>query len=230
VVYKVRTTQNFTGQDYKGIENLQKKVASFSKQKTARQSTALRFKIYQSISRILLQKQDFVSLEKYLIQTFEEFSKANLFGRNNHETKLQMLTYLTNSLAKNGKHDESLKMAHSLRSAMNEYGGHLHDKYLFFYYNALVVNYSQKDIRKGIEILEEAKENAVIQKLPFFIVFIYANLSVLNFDDGNYKQAIKNLVKLTMESGFENLDRSLRFKIAVAELIIRYEIGDFDFL
>ncbi|MGL4599281.1 MAG: hypothetical protein ACRCYO_17295 [Bacteroidia bacterium] len=230
VVYKVRTTQNFTGQDYKGIENLQKKVASFSKQKTARQSTALRFKIYQSISRILLQKQDFVSLEKYLIQTFDEFNKAKLFGRNNHETKLQMLTYLTNSLAKNGKHDESLKTANSLRTAMNEYGGHLHDKYLFFYYNALVVNYSQKDIRKGIEILEEAKENAVIQKLPFFIVFIYANLSVLNFDDGNYKLAIKNLVKLTMESGFENLDRSLRFNIAVAELIIRYEIGDFDFL
>ncbi len=230
VVYKVRTTQNFTGQDYRIIEALRKKVNEFSRQKATRNSILLRFKIYNSISRILLQKQDFVLLEKYLEQTFEEFSKEGLFSRNNHDTKLQLLTYLANAQFKNKKFEQSLATAERLKTAMGEFGGLLNDKYLFFYYNILVIGYSEKDKNKAIEILNEAKENAVIKKLPFYLVFIFLNLTVLNFDNGNYKQAIRNLIKLTMESGFAGLDRILRMKIAVAELIIRYELQDIDTL
>ncbi|HTL81907.1 MAG TPA: hypothetical protein VL651_09400, partial [Bacteroidia bacterium] len=161
VVYKVRTTQNFSGQDYRMIESLRKKVNEISKHKTTRNSIQLRFKIYHSLSRILLQKQDFVSLEKYLKQTFEEFTTENLFNRNNHDTKLQLLTYLANAQYKNREFEESLQSAARLKEAMNEFGGSLHDKYLFFYYNILVINYSEKDVEKAIGILNEAKENPV---------------------------------------------------------------------
>lgn len=228
VVYKVRTTQNFTGQDYRMIETLRKRVNEFSKQKATRNSILLRFKIYHSISRILLQKQDFVNLEKYLEQTFEEFSSEGLFTRNKHDTKLQMLTYLANAQFKNRKFEQSLATASRLKTAMNEFGGLLHDKYLFFYYNILVIGYSEKNKDRAIEILNEAKDNPVIKKLPFYLVFIFLNLTVLNFDNGNYKNAIRNLVKLTMEPGFPGLDRILRMKIAVAELIIRFELQDID--
>jgi hypothetical protein len=230
VVYKVRTTQNFTGQDYRIIETLRKRVNEFSKQKTTRNSVLLRFKIYQSLSRILLQKQDFVVLEKYLEQTFEEFTKEGLFTRNKHDTKLQLLTYLANAQFKNKKFEQSLATAARLKTAMAEFGGLLHDKYLFFYYNILVIGYSEKDKDKAIEILNEAKDNPVIKKLPFYLVFIFLNLTVLNFDNRNYKLAIRNLVKLTMEPGFAGLDRILRMKIAVAELIIRFELQDIDTL
>jgi tetratricopeptide (TPR) repeat protein len=230
VVYKVRTTQNFTGQDYRIIEALRKKVNEFSKQKSTRNSILLRFKIYHSISRILLQKQDFVNLEKYLEQTFEEFNKEGLFTRNKHDTKLQLLTYLANAQFKNKKFEQSLATAARLKTAMNEFGGLLHDKYLFFYYNILVIGYSEKNKDRAIEILNEAKDNPVIKKLPFYLVFIFLNLVVLNFDNGNYKNAIRNLVKLTMEPGFPGLDRILRMKIAVAELIIRFELQDIDTL
>ncbi len=230
VVYKVRTTQNFTGQDYRMIETLRKRVNEFSKQKATRNSILLRFKIYQSLSRILLQKQDFVVLEKYLEQTFEEFTKEGLFSRNKHDTKLQLLTYLANAQFKNKKFEQSLATAARLKTAMGEFGGLLHDKYLFFYYNILVIGYSEKDKDKAIEILNEAKDNAVIKKLPFYLVFIFLNLTVLNFDNGNYKLSIRNLVKLTMEAGFAGLDRILRMKIAVAELIIRFELQDIDTL
>ncbi|MBI3511660.1 MAG: hypothetical protein HY064_13445 [Bacteroidetes bacterium] len=230
VVYKVRTTQNFSGQDYRMIESLRKKVNEISRHKDTRSSIQLRFKIYHSLSRILLQKQDFSSLEKYLKQTFEEFAGEGLFNRNNHDTKLQLLTYLANAQYKNGEIEHSLATAERLRHAMAEFGGSLHDKYLFFYYNILVINYSGKDPEKAIAILNEAKDNPVIKKLPFYIVFIYHNLTILNFDTGNYRQAIRHLVKLTMEQGYSNLDPVLRMKIAVAELIIRYELGDFDVL
>lgn len=229
VVYKVRTTQNFTGQDYRIIETLRKKVNEFSRQKATRNSSLLRFKIYQSLSRILLQKQDFVLLEKYLEQTFEEFSKEGLFNRNNHDTKLQLLTYLANAQFKNLKYEQSIATAARLKSAMDEFGGLLHDRYLLFYYNILANNYTIRNKDKAIEILNEAASNAVIKKLPFYLTLIL-HLTVVYFDNGNYKQAIRSLIKLTMEPGFATLDRMLRMKIAVAELIIRYELGDIDVL
>ncbi len=230
VVYNIKTSQNFSGRDYRILEELQKKLDDFTKDKAFKNSTQLRFKVYQSVSRMMLQKQDYLSLEKYLLKTFSEFEKQNLFNRSTHEAKLQMLTYLINSLFKNGKFDLSLEYTDRLEKAMKEYNGMLKEKYLFYYYNSLVINYSQSDLEKAIGILNEAKENAVIKKLPFYIVFIYANLAVLNFDNKDFKQAIRNLVKLCQEPGFKNLDIGLRFKVYVAELIIRYELEDFDFL
>jgi hypothetical protein len=230
VVFKVRTTQNFTGQDYRIIETLRKKANEFSKKKNTRNSHQLRFKIYHSLSRILLQKQDFISLEKYLEQTYREFNGEGLFNRNNHDTKLQILTYLANAQFKNLKHEESIATAAKLKAAMGEFGGLLHDKYLLFYYNILANNYAiKKENDKAIAILIEATNHPVIRKLPFYTTLIL-HLTVLNFDNGNYRQAIRTLVKLTMEPSFAGLDAELRMKIAVAELIIRYELGDFDVL
>ncbi len=230
VVYKIKTSQNFSGNDYVSLVELEKKVKAFTRDKAFRNSTQLRFKVYQSVSRIMLQKQDFRSLEKYLRKTFIAFEKEKLFNKSNHEVKLQMLTYLINSLFKNGKTTLSLEYTERLKGAMKEFNAMMHDKYLFYYYNSLVINYSQTDLKKAIEILHEARENPVIRKLPSYIVFIYINLATLNFDLGDFKQAIRNLVKLCLEPGFKNLDVGLRFKVHVAELIIRYELGDFDFV
>lgn len=230
VVYKVRTTQNFTGQDYRIIENLRKRVSGLTPKKSTNKSIQLRFKIYHSLSRILLQKHDYVSLEKYLQDTLAEFTKEKLFNKNTHDTRLQMLTYLANAQFKNAKSEASLETAAKLKQAMSEFGGSLHDKYLFFYYNILVINYSEKDRDKAIEILNEIKENAVIMKQPHYHVFIYLNLMVLYFDNYNYKLSLRSLVRLTMEEGYQNLDVNLRMKITVAELIIRYELKDEEFL
>jgi hypothetical protein len=230
VIYNIKTSQNFSGRDYSTLEDLQEKLNDFTKDKAFKNSTQLRFKVYQMVSRIMLQKQDYLSLEKYLLKTYVEFEKQKLFNKSTHETKLQILTYLINSLFKNGKFDLSLGYTSRLSTAMKEYNGMLKEKFLFYYYNSLVINYSQSDLGKAIGILNEARDNPVIKKLPSYIVFIYANLAVLNFDSKDFRQAIKNLVKLCLEPGFKNLDIGLRFKVHVAELIIRYELEDFDFL
>ncbi len=230
VIYRVKISQNFSRKDYKILDLLQKTVNDFSHDEKLQKNPTLRFKIYHALSRILLQQQDYASLEKYLLKTYNEFLKEKLFNKNNHDTKLQMLTYLINSLFKNQKVDLSLHYAGELKEAMNEYGGFLHDKYLFYYYNSLVYNYAVKDLNKAIQILHEAKEDPVIKKLPIYTVFIYLNLAVANFDSGNYKEALKNLVKLLLQDEFRNLDEAFRFKILVSELLIRYELGDTEFL
>lgn len=230
VIYRVKTSQNFSRQDSKIMEVLQRTVNDFAS-RDVKNSPQLRFRIYHSLSRILLQQHDYVSLEKYLLETFDEFSAEKLFNKNNHDTKLQMLTYLVNSLFKNGKYDAALQYAEKLKKAMNEHGSYLHDKYLFYYYNSLVISHAGKgDFDKAIDILNEARESRVIRKLPMYMVFIYLNLAALNFDKKNFKAALKNLVKLSMHDSFSNLDEAFRFKINIVELIIRYELGDFDFV
>lgn len=230
LIYRIKVSQNFAKQNTQILDLLQKTVNDFAKSKDVKNSPVLRFKIYQSVSRILLQQQDYKSLEKYLLKTFDEFSKEKLFNKNNHDTKLQMLTYLINSLFKNKKIDLSLTYVDKLKSAMEEFNKQLYDKYLFYYYNSLVINYSVKNIDKAIEILHEAKDNTSIKKLPIYNVFVYLNLAVLNFDKKNFKESLKHLVKPMMQDAFKHLDEAWHLKLAVFELMIRYELNDFDYL
>jgi len=230
VIYRVKISQNFGKGNEKINELLSKTVNTYANSKEIKNSPLLRFKIYHSLSRILLQQHNYKALEKYLLKTYNEFSKEDLFNKNNHDTKLQMLTYISNTLFKNNKINESLAFASQLQLAMKEFSGLLHDKYLFYYYNILVNNYAKTNVEKAIEILDEAKEQKVIQGHPVYIGFVYLNLAVSYFGIKNFKSALKSIVKLYMLDSYKMLDAALRFKIAVVELIIRYELNDFDYI
>ncbi len=230
IIYRIQVSQNLGGSDSKILEVLQKTVDDFIKDKNTRKNPLLRLKIYESVSKILLQQNNFASLEKYLMKTYLEFVDDRLFSRNNHDTKLQMLTYLANSRFKLGMYKQSLESAEILHTAMKEFDRALYDKYLAYYYNVLVINYSQIEIRKAILTLNEAKDNPIIKKLPVYDVFIHLNLAVTHFDIGEYKTSLKHLVKLTLGERFPALDESFRYKVAIVELMIRYETGDTEYV
>ncbi len=230
VSYKMKITQNFSANENPVTPLLQKTLNELSKDKELKKSPPLRFKIYSAVSRILLQKREYKALEDYLLAIFNEFETEKLFNKNNHDTKLQMLVFIVNTLFKNGKLKESLKYTEKLKTSMDEFQRLFYDKYLFFYYNSLVINYSRVDGLKAIDILEEMKTNAKLKSTPFYEMFVYANLAVLFFDQKNYHASIRNLNKVYLLEGFKNADRSLQFKIAIAELMIRYELNDFDIL
>lgn len=230
VTYKVKISQNFSSNNNEINELLTKTINEYSKDSSIASSVQLRFRMYHALSRILLQQHDFISLEKYLLKTFKEFSEEKLFIKSNHDTKLQMLTYISNSLFKNSKINESQHYLGLLKEAMAEFNNLLHDKYLFFYYNISVINYGKTNIPKAIEILEEARQNKVIQNQSVYMGFVYLNLSVYLFGLKNYKSSLKNLVKLKLLDTFAGLDEVFRFKISMAELILRYELDDADFI
>ena len=230
VIYRVKISQNFAKGNEKINELLSKTVNTYANSKEIKNSPLLRFKIYHSLSRILLQQHNYKALEKYLLKTYDEFTRENLFTKNNHDTKLQMLTYISNTLFKNDKISESLVYAGKLHSAMKEFSGSLHDKYLFYYYNIFVNNYAKTNVEKAIEILDEAKEQKVIQDHPVYIGFVYLNLAVSYFGIKNFKAALKSIVKLYMLDSYKTLDAAFRLKISVVELMVRYELADFDFI
>lgn len=230
VTYRLKTTQNFSPEKNPLLDLLKQTTDDFVLDRDLKKSPTLRFRIYRAVSQVLLQRHDYKPLELYLLNIYKEFEREKLFNKNNHDTKLQMLTYLVNTLFKNNKLKQSLQYAELLRKAMEEFHHILYDKYFFFYYNSLVINYSILDKDKAIEILEDLKDNEKIKSNSFYHLFVYLNLATQWFDKKNYKEAIKHISRLYLLDGYKTADRSLKFKIAVSELIIRFELQSLDVL
>ena len=228
VLYRIKTAQNFSTNDETVNDVLQKTLDSFSKNEKIPKSPKFRVKVYQVVSRILLQQHDFHALEEYLIHTYEEFTRDKIFTKSNHEQKLTMLAYLTNCLFKTHKYKQSLVYAEKLKISMNEYDGFLRDKYLFYHYNALVINYSLSNKEKALEVLKEAKRNDVIQQLPTFSVFIYLNTALIYYDQEKLSLSAKNLSRLMLQDDFVNIGKSFQLKIHIAELIVRFDLNQTD--
>jgi hypothetical protein len=165
-----------------------------------------------------------------LLETYSSFLEDGIFNRASHNDKLTLLTYLTNCLYKTKKHSNSLEYAQLLREAMKEYDGFLSDKYLFFYYNALVLNYAIEDKDKALKVLSKAKKKDAIKKLPAYTTFIYLNTSLLYYQKKMFVLAAKNISRLIQQEDFLSLDKGFQLKLLVAELIIRSELGQNDII
>jgi tetratricopeptide (TPR) repeat protein len=229
VSYRLKVTQNFSPKENNVLDLLEKTISNFAQDEELKKSPTFRIRIYQAVSRILLQRHDYPNLEVYLLKTYQEFTSDSLFNKSNHEIKLQMLTYLANTLSKTGQSEKSLQFAEKLKVAMDEFGRLYYEKYLFFYYNSLVINYFKIDLDKGIDLLEQMGQNDNL-KSPFYEQFIYLNLGIFYFEKGNFRQSARNITKLYQLPDFANADVNLQFRVAIAELIVRFEIQDFEFL
>lgn len=227
VMYKIKTNQNFS---FVKKNILIQTLDNLMLDKKIVKIPSFQLRAFKLISRILLQRNDFNELENYLKVTYKQFQKDKIFNQSNHEQKLMLLSYLTNSLYKNKKYTESLMIAEELRECMSEYNNMLKDNYLFYYYNALVINYSKIDKDRALDILSEAKRNKKIQQLPTFSTFIYLNMGLIYYDKKDYKRSVKQLSRLILQYDFDNLDPNLQLKIAVAELIIRHKLNQTDLI
>ncbi len=230
VNYRMKTTQNFGKSKSAVLEFLQHTIDDLSDDPDLKKNPAFKIKLYQAASQILLQRRDYKALEAYLLETYKDFISSDLFNRNTHETKLQMLTYIVNSLFKNNRNKESLKWAEELKTSMEAYQRLHYEKYVFFYYNSLVINYSKLDPLHAIEILEGLKEDKRVMGTSYYQVFVHLNLAVLNFDRKSVTQALKEINRLFLLDMYSSLDTALRFKIGIAELIMRKEAGQRDVL
>lgn len=233
ILYEVRTSQNFSDSNTVSenliVHALQKSVEKFTNNKELKNSKILRFRLYEAISATLLKKQDFVNLEHYLLDTYHQFLEYRLFDKSNHATKLRMLIYLINALFKNQKYNDSLKYTNELQVALQEYDSVLYNKFLFFYYNSLVINYSMLDKKQAVKILVQVEKEDILKK-DFYSQFIYLNLAVLFFDLKKYDDAGKQLIKLYLHDWYKQADTVLKLKINIMELLILFQLQDFEVL
>ncbi|MGB2458300.1 MAG: hypothetical protein ACPIA4_04605, partial [Flavobacteriales bacterium] len=228
--YRLKKSQNYNSKNDETLLILEQTIKEFVQDEELMQNVKMKIKVYQSISSILLQKHDFLNLEKYLKKTFIDFRESNVFDKKNHNIKLQMLTYQVNCLCKNNKYKASLEKAKQLKLEMEKFDNLHYDKYLFYYYNGLAINYNKLDKEKAIETLLKAKKEQVIVDSDYNYFFVCSNLALQYFDTKKFKLAIKTLSRIILHQSFLKFEDSLQIKIISAEFIIRYEIGDFYYL
>lgn len=161
-----------------------------------------------------------------MLATYQRFLSEKWFDKSNHETKIQMLIYIINATFKNRKFRESLDYAEALGEELSAFSDLLYKKYVFFYYNALVINYAKTDIVRGVKALEEAEREMKGIKNSYYDFFILLNKATLLFYQRKNNEAIKNLVKLYLNEHYKKTDTSFKVKIAAAECIMQFESGD----
>ena len=225
IMYDVKTKQNFSNSNISIVKLLKSKYNKISRNNNLLKSSRFRIKLFNMYSRLLLQKRDYKSLEIFVIKSYDEFEIDKLFDKYNHNDKLTMLTYIANCLFKTYKYNQSLRYAEILLKNMCEYDSFLYDKYLFFYYNILVQNYSITDKDKALDYLDKASKNEVIKKIPAYNSFIYLNRSLIYYDQDDFKRSKQNISRLIMQEDFLLLDKSFQLKILITSAIIIYNVS-----
>lgn len=229
IIYDLKRSQNFSKTKNHTTQVLNKAILHLNSKKEFKNNLVFKTKLFNAISRLLLSQQQYQSLEKYTLATYQEFLHKNYFSKTNHDIKLQMLAYLCNALFVNKKHAVSLHYINELHDAMKEYKRLLYNSYVFFYYNSLINNYTVTDPEKAIEISNEAKENKVIASHPTHLGYVYLNLAGAYFDLKQHKTALKNIIKLYNHKLFHTIDTSFKVKILITEIILRIETEDLEY-
>lgn len=230
VSYRLKLSQNFGATDKKHLSQLQQQVKNISKQTTSHFGRTLQIKIYRALSQIFLQQHNYAALEKVVKENYQQFNTQKWFNKQNHDLKLQMLTYCANSLYKNGKFKESLSYTELLGKEINEHTKLHYDRYLFFFYNLQILNNSVLNPSRALKVLDEFQNEIHSKKNYYYDTFIYLNRAGLLYDIGRYKDSLKSLVKLYVSDSYRKADKTFRFKVEISELIITYELQDFETL
>jgi hypothetical protein len=228
-VYELYKAQGFANTGDKVFLALKKITKNLEKIKEYKNDGLFRTRCFEGLSRVLLSQQNYKELERFSLSNFNDFKKEGLFTKNNHHTKLQLLTYICNSLFMNKKHMLAIDWIHELKLAMSEFNGLLYNRYVFFYYNSLVNNYSVINPQKSIEVLMKAKTEKVIISHPTHLGYVYLNLAGAHFDLKEHRVALKYVLELYQHKLFSVLENGFKLKISILEIILRLELNDFDY-
>ena len=223
--YRLRRHQRFGDKGKESLKVLAEVVKKFNRTPELLKSVTFRIRVYQLMSRQLQQQQAWPALEAYLHQTYNEFNQDGIFTRNRQELKLEMLTWWINARYSIGQYAASLQLCTQLENAMQDWNQVAYDKYFVFYLNALVINHvGLGEIKEGIRLLEEMAGHKRMKSAdPIHYLYLQVNLGYLSYLSGDFKKGVKTLFKITLTEAYGNANPVLKQKLAIAELILRYE-------
>jgi len=225
----VQISQNYDrAKAEEGAVLLRRLIAQVESIPQADRTRRTRFQLFHAISRLLLQTRDYAALESFTEKHYHEFESAGWFDKNTHDDRLRMLVFLVNAAFKNGSFDRSLDWAQLLEKNLESFNRLLYDRYWVFYANALVINYAQLDPDRALKLLEDMKEHPLLRSMPFYEVFFFTNRALLWYRKGNRHRALQELHRFSTHERFSELAGGLRLRMALAELMIRFEDEDLE--
>jgi tetratricopeptide (TPR) repeat protein len=99
-------------------------------------------------------------------------------------------------------------------------------KFVFYYYNARVINYSESAPGKALEALKELEEVMKGKPNTYYEMFIHLNRGILYFKTGRYNDAIRSFVKYYTNEYYKKSDNLFKLRVGMAELMMQVESKD----
>ena len=226
VVYRLKISQAKGREDKNTLQLLDEITLKYSADNTLQKSKVFQTKIYKAVSHVLLQRHNYIELERFMGSIYQKFNKAKWFDKSNHDVKLQMLTFLVNSFSRNGKHEKSMEYAEELAREIESYNRLYYYKYIFYYYNARVINYSHTAPVKALEALKELELVMKGKPNTYYEMFIHLNRGILFFKTRKYNDAIRSFVKYYTNEYYKKSDTLFKLRVAITELMMQIESKD----
>jgi hypothetical protein len=224
ITYRIKVSSNHNLKDHRLLDLLQKTVDDYASNDKLIKSPKVRIKIYDAVSKLLLQRYQLEALVHYLLETYAAFQEDSIFTKQTHNIKLQMLVYLVNTHYLLERYEDSLKWASKLKAAMEEFGRLHYDGYLFFYFNGLIENYSVLDDKKALELLIQLRDDPALKQRSFNRTFIFINAAAIYYNRGEVKKALRSLIELFLYDEYQSADLGLKLRVEIFELIIRFQM------
>jgi len=143
--------------------------------------------------------------------------------------KIELFIYLINSLNAVRKYHEAIQYAQELKEYLESEGKVYYEKFVYFCYQSRVNAFAElKQHQKALDELEEAERLKITRLNPSYEIFAMINTAICRYELHDYTKAAKTLGRLYLLPGFRQLDKLLKLKVEIAELIIRIEKGDLD--
>ena len=224
--YRLRITQNWAKENTTLTKLLEKTLKEFTSDARLAKSLVFQTRLYQAVSQVLLQRHQYKELAEFVSQTYKSFEQKKWFNKENHQLKLQMLTYMANALFRTDKFQQSLEYTEILGQELDAFNQFLRDKFVFFYYNSLALNYMKTDLPAALKAIEQMESEMKRSKISYYNQFIYLNKAIALYWLGKPEAGIRSLVKLSLLDSFKETDSAFRLRISVAELIMQFDSGD----
>lgn len=231
VSHRLRLSQNYSSGEIKELQRLGELASEGVSLWLEKGYQTLSLQILKAVCQPLIIKGRYADVARFLESRLELIAASENRNTWIQELRIELLIYFINSLNASGAYGEAVERAELLRGALEGCSEVLYKKFIYFYYQSLVNAYSElREPAKSLAILDDMKAHDVASLNPMYEVFLWVNTAVCLFDLRDYGKAAKTISKLYTSAGFKNLDEALKLKIEVAELIIRFERGDLDFI
>jgi hypothetical protein len=206
-------------------------IADLNISNKVHQIGSVRLSNHECLRDVLLVQKKFVQLEEYLIRSLKEFEKEKLFNEDNFRSKLLLIVWIINTLNKNKKYTESSIYNEILYQEIVKFDKRYFNDFIFSYYQGLMIDHMVKwNLNKGVELLEELKNNKSFEINRHYSLFLHLNLISLYYLQENYNQAIKNLVPLLQKDVYKQQSIDIQMVIAIVEVLLQYEQDDEEYV
>lgn len=220
---------NFDGRNRELSEELSQ-IQSSLELLPQQQDASVKLKINKCVREALLGKKDFKTLERYLIESYQEYNQADIFNAVNHKEKVVILSWIVNALTKNRRFEDSQKYTEELGQVLLEHNQLLYNQYIWTYYQGRIFNFvGTGNLDEAIQLLLKIQVEHPRESIPAYDLFIVFNLARLYFDQKDYTQSTTQINLLLHSDTFSKLDKSYQLTVSLAELILRLEMRDWDY-